>query len=1032
MRRPWFGPVLLLLFVASGFAGLVYQSIWSHYLGLTLGHAAYAQTLVLAIFMGGMALGAWGVSKYSGRIGDLIMGYAVIELVIGLLGLVFHPVFEAYLGFSHGTVLPAMGSPALAQTYQWLSAALLITPQSILLGATFPLMSSGYLRAAPGEDGRVLGGLYFTNSLGAAAGALGATFLLLPAVGMPGTVLTAAIINILVAVGAWIVARRMRDAGELGVAPVAAPTLAARPGEAPTEGDDIRRLARVMLWATFISGAASFVYEIGWVRMLNQALGTTIHSFELMLAAFILGLAFGGLWIRRRGGQVVDAVRYVGYVQVLMGVAALLSIPVFAQSFSWVGWLMGALAPSEGGYTLFSLGSAAIALLVMFPAAFFAGMTLPLFTMALLRAGAGESSIGRIYAANTLGAIAGVALAVHVLIPLLGVHLAVTLAALADAALGLYLLRVISPARLTTGIAVAGLVVALSTGVSIHLGRPDPRAQTSGVFRTGIATSSDVHVRFLKDGKTATVAVTSVGEALAISTNGKPDASLMPLSQEPTSDEVTMIMAGVLPLTLHPDPKRIAIIGWGSGLTTHTVMGSPVPQVVDNIEIERAMHDGARLFGERVERAYEDPRSHLHIEDARTFFATGARRYDVIVSEPSNPWVSGVATLFTKEFYAFLRGHLEDDGILIQWLQSYEIDNELVATMLSALIEQFPNSEIYVTNSTDLLIVARKGPKLPTSSAPWQEEVLSRELLRVGLGSPEEIKLRRIGGPNVLAAFVHLLDAPPYSDFFPKVSLEGPRARFTKQNSLLLQQLAINGMPVLDVLDCRVPPLEAAGISNAKHSLFAESYHAAVSASDALKAGHVRGLSAGGSAANAESVHVLLTLSSLPSEEVPLDLWTRSLGLVAKATLSAIPDREQVGLWIEPTWVGESVRSHDVMGAILSAYSAAASRDPRAMLDRAKRVLEMDEPLIDPRVREQMLVIAMLGALGSGNAPEVPVLESRFGAQRGVGGFLLDVRSYLLAWADRGVPACLATRDERTQATPSVAKPEAGASVDAR
>ena len=1012
MRRPWFGPVLLLLFVASGFAGLVYQSIWSHYLGLTLGHAAYAQTLVLAIFMGGMALGAWGVSRYSGRITDLIMGYAAIELVIGVLGLIFHPVFEAYLGFSHGTVLPAMDSPALAQSYQWLSAALLITPQSILLGATFPLMSSGYLRAAPAEDGRVLGGLYFSNSLGAAAGALGATFLLLPAVGMPGTVLTAAIINILVAIGAWAVARKMRDNGLLGAALPAPPQAPSHEASVPPtqEKGDVARLARVMLWATFISGAASFVYEIGWVRMLNQALGTTIHSFELMLAAFILGLAFGGLWIRRRSGNIGDAVKYVGYVQVLMGVAALLSIPVFAQSFSWVGWMMGALARTDGGYTLFSLGSATIALLVMFPAAFFAGMTLPLFTMALLRAGAGESSIGRIYAANTLGAIAGVAIAVHLLIPLLGVRLAVTLAALTDAVLGLYLLRIISPARLTAGVAVALLVVAASSAVSLNYGRPDPAAQTSGVFRTGRVAIEGTQVRYLKDGKTATISVSSTGPSHSIATNGKPDASLTPLNMAPTTDEVTMVMAGVLPLALHPAPERVAIIGWGSGLTTHTVLGSPIPKVVDNIEIERAMHEGARLFGERVERAYEDPRSQLHVEDARTFFATGARKYDVIVSEPSNPWVSGVATLFTREFYRFLDGHLEEDGILIQWLQSYEIDDELVATMLAALIEQFPNAEIYLTNSTDLLIVARKGERAPVSSAPWQEEVLARELARVGLGSPAELAFRRIGGPEVIANFVHLMDAPPYSDFFPKVSLEGPRARFTNRNSLLFQTLAVNGMPVLDVLDCRAMPSREWGISDTEQSMLAEVYYDAWAIAESLGTGRASAQLLAGTPSRAESVETLLALSQETGEDLPLGLWSHALGMVARASLSSIPAEEQGGLWVQPRWVGPGVKSHPVASLLLASYEAAALRDPEGMYRTAIRALEVDDPRVSPVVREQILVIGMLGALGLGEGDELRRLEDAFGTPERTAGLLTPVRAYLLAWADRGVPACLANR----------------------
>ena len=414
---------LLLLFVMSGFAGLIYQSVWSHYLGLTLGHAAYAQTLVLAIFMGGMAFGAWLASRYSIRWKRLILGYALVEGLIGVGGLIFHQVFVAYTGISQDSILPALSSPTLAHAYQWLTAALLIAPQSILLGATFPLMSAGLIRALPQEHGEVLGGLYFTNSLGAALGALAATFLLLPAVGLPGTVLTAGLLNIVVAIGAWGLSKMLNEAE------YAPPVASTTPGEAAAEEPaETRRLGRILMIATAISGAASFVYEIGWVRLLNQALGATVHSFELMLAAFILGLAFGGLWIRKRARDMAEPVRYVGYVQVFMGIAALASIPVFTQSFTWVGWMMRALQRSDNGYVLYELGTALIALLVMFPAAFLAGMTLPLFTLALLRQGAGERVIGRIYAANTLGAIAGVAIMMHVLVPLIGVRLAVTLA----------------------------------------------------------------------------------------------------------------------------------------------------------------------------------------------------------------------------------------------------------------------------------------------------------------------------------------------------------------------------------------------------------------------------------------------------------------------------------------------------------------------------------------------------------------------------------------------------------------------------
>lgn len=206
-RSAVIGYGLLGLFILSGFSGLIYQAIWSHYLGLTLGHAAYAQTLVLSIFMGGMAIGAAVASRYTLQVRHLILAYAFIELLIGLAGLVFHPGFLWYTQISQEAVLPALSTGPTATFYQWVSATGLILPQCILLGATFPLLSAGYLRISPAEDAKVLGGLYFSNSIGAAVGALVATFVLLPAIGMPGAMATAGWMNIFVALGAIVLWR---------------------------------------------------------------------------------------------------------------------------------------------------------------------------------------------------------------------------------------------------------------------------------------------------------------------------------------------------------------------------------------------------------------------------------------------------------------------------------------------------------------------------------------------------------------------------------------------------------------------------------------------------------------------------------------------------------------------------------------------------------------------------------------------------------------------------------------------------------
>src|SRR5450755_1239763 len=198
---------LLGVFVVSGFTGLIYESIWSHYLKLFLGHAAYAQTLVLAIFMGGMALGSWAVAHYSNRLRHLLWTYVLVEGLIGLLGIIFHRTFVVASDFSFASVIPALPAGFLVHAYKWSLGAMLIFPQSILLGMTFPLISGGLIRRWPDRPGETLATLYFTNSLGAAIGVLVSGFVLIGAVGLPGTLLTAGLLNIIMALAIWAIVR---------------------------------------------------------------------------------------------------------------------------------------------------------------------------------------------------------------------------------------------------------------------------------------------------------------------------------------------------------------------------------------------------------------------------------------------------------------------------------------------------------------------------------------------------------------------------------------------------------------------------------------------------------------------------------------------------------------------------------------------------------------------------------------------------------------------------------------------------------
>jgi predicted membrane-bound spermidine synthase len=787
---------LLGVFVVSGFTGLIYESIWSHYLKLFLGHAAYAQTLVLAIFMGGMALGSWAIAHYSFRLRRLLWGYVLVEGLIGLLGLFFHKIFVAATNFAFASVIPTLHSTFLIHAYKWSLAALLILPQSVLLGMTFPLISGGLIRRWPARPGETLATLYFTNSLGAAIGVLISGFVLIKWVGLPGTILTAGILNIALALVIWATVRGQQE-----------PTSALHAASGPSPGTD--RLARWFTVAAFLTGAASFMYELGWIRMLSLVLGSSTHSFELMLSAFIFGLAFGGLYVRRRIDHIGDPLAYVAYIMIAMGTLAALTLPAFNLTFDLMAWFLGTFARSTSGYVGFNLISQLIAALIMIPATFCAGMTLPLLTHELMRRGTGERAIGTIYSANTLGAIVGVLLTIHLLMPLIGIKGVILVGAGTHLALGLsrLLARPRYPSRPAL-IAIAACVVAF--GFALFIVNLDPLRMTSGVYRTGSATLPvGATVDYLRDGKTATISLVEQNGRMTIATNGKPDAGIQMGPGAASPDEVTAVLAAAIPLSMHPHPTRVANIGFGSGLTTHTLLTTGLVERLDSIEIEPFMVQAARKgFGPRINNVFVDPRSHIIYEDARTFFASSHEPYDLIVSEPSNPWVSGVATLFSDEFYGRIAHYLAADGYFAQWMQVYETNIGIVASVVKALAPHFGAYALYNVDDVDMLIIATRSSSLRTPDDQLlQSPGLRAELERVGIQSIADFQSRQMGDNLTIGPLLQTIPVPANSDFFPFVDLNAPRLRYLRETAIELPALTVLPIPFFELLGRTAPPV---------------------------------------------------------------------------------------------------------------------------------------------------------------------------------------------------------------------------------
>jgi spermidine synthase len=777
--------LLYAVFVLSGAAGLIYESIWARYLGLFVGHSAYAQVIVLVMFLGGMSIGAVMAGERSERLKSPLLWYAIVELAAGIIGLAFHDAFVAVTTLGYDRVFPALGVGAAQLTVKWLMAALLILPQSLLLGATFPLMTAGVIRLAPERSGRSLAMLYFSNSLGAALGVLVAGFYLVALAGLPGTLIVAAVLNVLVALVVFVVARRATPPAQ---------QIDAFTSETSTGVAGTAQLApsRMLLLVAFGTAVASFIYEIAWVRMLSLVLGSATHSFELMLSAFILGLSLGAYWIRAR----VDAgsLRLLAIVQIAMGALAIATLPVYLASFQWMAGAMSVFSRTNEGYQALSVFRYALCLAVMLPATFCAGMTLPLITRLLFKAGLGERAIGRVYGVNTFGSIVGVVVASLVLMPLLGLKWLLVLGGGIDVALGVWLLLTVrraEPWRISRRMLVgAGLAIA---GLLLILGRAqfNPIVLTSGVFRYGrVQGASSADILFYRDGRTASVSIrrSRVNGGVTLATNGKPDASLGPewlrphpagaSTQSFSFDASTQTLLALIPLAYAPNARHAAVIGLGSGMTSHMLLGSPTLERLVTVEIEPEMLRAASHFYPANRRVYEDDRSVFAIDDARSYFASGGQTYDVIVAEPSNPWVAGVSGLFTVEFYAALSRYLSDGGVLGQWLHINEIDDGLVLSVVAALARNFASYAIYAISSHDLLIVASKSATLPSPdwSVVQRYEPIAADLTRVHPLSPRTFETLLLADHRSLAPLAR--HTAPNSDFYPVLDLNAERTRF--------------------------------------------------------------------------------------------------------------------------------------------------------------------------------------------------------------------------------------------------------------
>lgn len=739
---------LLTIYLLSGVSGLVYQVLWQRMLALTFGVSPYATATVLAAFMAGLALGGYLAGRVADRVRRPLVWYGVVEVLIGLSGLLTPWAFVA-LQDAYAALYTALGGSALAPVARFAMAFAVLLVPTALMGASFPLIVKAALGSRE-DGGRAIGLLYAVNTLGAVVGTLVAGFYLVGQLGITLSIATSAALNVAAGLVAVVVGQR-----------VTAPASGAPRAHEQTDAGVTcpPRLAALLPRLMAVSGFCSLAYEVVWTRLLVLFLETTTYAFTVMLAAFLLGITVGSALVtpllrRARNGPLLLA-----GLQAAVAVSSLAALQLIAR----MDGLLARLGANAGdGPSLAAIG--ALSFTAMFPPAFFLGMSFPLavtlFTVGSRRGGGSRvgRQLGSLYAANVFGAIFGALAAGFILVPRLGTETTLLLLAGLNWLAGGLILLADSSTRPSPRLGVGALTLAL-VGVLGALAPAAYRELLTGRF-------PGEQIVWSEEGLETTVTVAATGR-------GRDQNLAMYLNsfhQANTADWMVFFhrMLGNLPMLVHPDPRRVLVVGLGGGATAGATSRYQDAEVTV-VELSRSVVEGARRFRGVNYAVHDQPNVRMVVDDGRNFLLVGGQTWDVITADAIWPTLAGSTNLYSVEYYRLARRSLNDGGVMLQWVNR-DLPEEQHKLLMRTFLAAFPHVSLWFDGS---LLIGSERPLDP--SMPWVERKfdwpLSKAALQqVNIRYPEDVRALYLAGRAEIERYVGpgpiITDDQPRLEYF--------------------------------------------------------------------------------------------------------------------------------------------------------------------------------------------------------------------------------------------------------------------------